>query len=363
MNQSSTEQFHEKRNPRLLSYSGISAYQVCRHKWKLQNVYGLRTSTATLPMDVGSATHAGLEHFLKGQGTPVEGVDAWVETSLSKIPDDGDFVSVETHLLDVRDTAREVVDRVMKAITRMNLKTFVPVSGPLPVELEIIVPMKGWDGFAAHIDWIAEDDQGRVWVVDFKTRSSFYDEESEDVNLQNAVYQRLVQDHYGITVAGTLTFQVRSDRSKTPKVNKNGTLSKAAIVCDWETYEAAVIEAGQDPADYQDMKDKLSTVEFTRVLRAVRTGKQLDTVWKSIVEPTALEMARIRDRALSETPSDRRIAALQAQRTLSNRTCNGCLVRDVCINSLKGYDPVTHLSRFHIRERERLTLWVKEGTL
>lgn len=361
MNQSSTEQFHEKRNPRLLSYSGISAYQTCRHRWKLQNVYGLRTSTATLPMDVGSATHAGLEHFLKGQGSPVEGVDAWVDGILRKTPEDAE--GVDDHLSTVRETAREVVDRVHKAMKRMKLKTFVPPSGPIPVELEIVVPMKGWDGFAAHIDWIAEDEQGRVWVVDFKTRSSFYDEESEDVNLQNAVYQRLVQEHYGITVAGTLTFQVRSDRSKTPKVNKNGTLSKAAIVCDWETYEAAVIAAGQDPADYQDMKDKLSTVEFTRVLRAVRTAQQLETIWKTIVEPMALEMARVRDRALSESQQDRRIASLQAQRSLSNRTCNGCNVRDVCINSLKGYDPVPHLSRFNVRERERLTLWVKEGTL
>lgn len=368
MTNSSTSQFHDARNPRLLSYSGISTYQTCRHRWKLQNVYGLKTTLQTRPMDIGSATHAGIEHMLKGQGTAAEGINVWINEALSKLPinDDGTEIdaNVYDHLDDVRWTAYETAARIQKEIHRLGLKTatFPELEGQLPVELEIVRPMLGWDGFACHIDWIAVDGLGRVWVVDFKVRSSFYDEDSEDVNLQNAIYQKVVEDTFGTTVAGTLTFQVRSDRAKKPKVNKNGTISKAAIVCDWETYKQAVLEAGQKPDDYLDMRDKLSLVEFTRVLKATRSREYLKNVWDTIVRPLALEMSRARDRAMSDDSADRLVANRQLQRNLSNRTCNGCNVRDVCLHSLKGWDVRTPLSRFKYRN-DIVSVAIEEGTL
>ena len=360
MSQSSTATFHMKRDPMILSYSGIASYQRCRHSWKLQNVYGLRTPLGTRPMDVGSATHAGIEHFLKGLGTAQAGVDAWVAETLNKtLEDAGDAVA--DHLEDVRLTAHQTTARVLREIEALGLQTFTKIE-PLPVEVELQVKVPGWDAFAGHIDWIATDPQGRVWVVDFKTRSTFYAEDSEEVNLQNAIYQYLVSNVYGIIVDGTITFQVRSDRGREPKMNKNGTMSKAAIVCDWETYRAALVENGLDPADYTDMEDKLSTVEFTRVLKATRTEKQLRTVWNTVVMPLAVEMARVRDRAMSDDAGDRTIANRQAQRTLSQRTCSGCSVRDVCLNSLNGWDVQSHLARFDYR-KPLVSLAAQEGTL
>lgn len=353
-----TQSFHDKRNPMILSYSGISSYQTCRERWKLQNVYGLRKTTATYAMDVGSAVHHALEHMLLGTcETPEQGVESWVKSIWAKVPaDDGDepdgasLTLLEDHLNEVQTTAVQVVPRVVNEILNQGLSTVMhPVTGAPLVEQELTVDLPGWDGFASHIDWIAADPEGNIWVIDFKTRKTFQTDDDELVNLQNAVYVHMVRTVLGLDIAGTKTFQVRSDPMRSPKVNKNGTVSKAAVVCDWDTYAAVVIEAGQDPADYLDMRDKLSTVRWTEVLTAYRSVETVERVWDGIVRPVAHEMANARDRLMSADPLARQVGARQASRTLSQRTCNGCSVRDVCLNALRGWDVTSHLQGFRYR--------------
>lgn len=350
---SATATFHEQRDPMILSYSGIATYQTCRERWKLQNVFGLKAPHNTKPMDVGSAVHAGLEYFLKGKGPAEEGITLWIADAVALLPEDDDGIllgleELTQHFVDVKSTALQVISRAIDEIQRRELKPVYLMGDPL-IEAELMVPIPGWDGYAAHLDAVMKDPNGFVWIVDFKVRGTFQNEESEYVNLQNASYQKMLFDVYGIEAAGSLTFQIRSTPMTKPKPTKNG-LSRARIVCDWGTYRQAVIDAGYDPADYAEMEAKLADVEWTSVLTAYRSMDFCNRAWDAIIAPLGFEMAKVRDRLMSPTSQDRRVGARQCQRNMSVRTCTGCNVRDVCLASLRGFDVTDALRPYTFRQ-------------
>lgn len=351
-----TQNFHNERNPQLLSYSGISLYLNCRYKWKVLNVYGLKTGFGPRALELGTAVHEGLAYYLAGKGTIAEGVTEWQDREYAKIPKDEDtisldgFVHSEDAIWDYGRDALIVIGSVLAEIDRLGLKTYVDASGPW-VERELTAYLENWDGFAGHIDWIAVDGQGRLWVVDFKTRKTFYDDASEDVNIQNALYQYLALAH-GLNVSGTITLQVRSDVPKRPKVNKDGTVSRAKIVTTWDVYRQTVVDAGQDPSEYEDMRLALSTVEWTKSIVQYRSVQETAIVWDSIVEPLSIEMAIARDRILSRSYMDNAKGNRVTVRNMNHRNCNGCSIRDVCLAGLKGYDVLDVVRNREIRDRD-----------
>ena len=112
-------------------------------------------------------------------------------------------------------------------------------------------------------------------------------------------------------------------------------MSRALIKTDWETYKAALLEAGLNPDDYLDMAEKLSTVEFFRPAKEYRTLDMVRRVWKEVIGLTAREIRR---------------STKIVVRNLGQRTCNGCAYRQLCLAELGGED-TEYIRETHYRPR------------
>jgi hypothetical protein len=118
------------------------------------------------------------------------------------------------------------------------------------------------------------------------------DPANEMFNVQNPVYQYALKK-IGIETVGSLTFHALNKPATIPKINKNGSISRAKINCDWLTYAQFCLDNNQDPTDYEEeMKEKLSDVEWFRFNREYRNEGTIDTVWKGIIVGVGYEIMK-----------------------------------------------------------------------
>jgi len=313
----------------LLSFSQISTYLRCRQEWRYVYQENLVPRVDARPLSLGSAVHMGLATALREYyygGVPVEdgvrkGVESWKERELAQ----GDLFEEEIEAIhQVGADAEQIAIRTLRKLPIDEWETVMDPAGIPMIEYHFTVPLKGWGGFHGYIDWVGwHKPTDQIWLVDWKVRGSFQPYEAEEVNLQNAAYQYAIFRILRKPPVGTITFQISSKPPARPKLNKDGTMSRALIKTDWETYKAALLEAGLDPDDYLDMAEKLSAVEFFRPVKEYRTLHTVRQVWKEVIEPTAREIRR----------SNKIVA-----RNLGHRTCNGCAYRQLCLAELNGED-------------------------
>jgi hypothetical protein len=322
-----------------LSYSQIETFLTCRYRWFLQYVLGIRPRVRSRPLEIGDAVHRGIAEFMSGRDPDI-GIDAWYADLLRSLVVDDEGLNLQAHEMYL--TAKAVTARAIAGLFELGYWTHTDVDGNPFVERELLLPVVGWPGgFQTKLDLIAvEPSTSAKWVIDFKTRGGYFtDENDEDASLQNAIYHAAALLN-GIDVEGTITFQIKSTPPKRPKLNKpkaDGTveMSRAAVACDWQTYEAALVEAGLDPADYQEMRTKLDSVEFVKPVFNRRSHQTIENIWNAVVEPAAYSMAGMYRQYLEMgLPGERR----NMHRHLSPRVCNGCGVQKVCFGDLKGYD-------------------------
>ncbi len=325
----------------LLSFSQISTYLRCRQEWRYVYQENLVPRMDARPLSLGSAVHTGLAMALRGYHhgwMPVEdgvrkGVEAWREQELAR----EDLFEEEVEAVhQVAADAEQIAIRTLRKLPIDEWETVTDLSGTPMIEYYFTVPLKGWGGFHGYIDWVGRHKPtGQIWLVDWKVRGSFQPYEAEEVNLQNAAYQYAIFRILREPPVGTITFQISGKLPTKPKLNKDGTMSRALIKTDWETYKAALLEAGLSPDDYLDMADKLSTVEFFRPVKEYRTLDTVRRVWREVIEPTAREIRR----------SNKIVV-----RNLGHRTCNGCAYRQLCLAELGGED-AEYIRETHYRSR------------
>lgn len=328
-----------------LSVSQVSSWLRCRYEWYLNYEERLVRKDLKWAPALGSAVHAGIaaallrKHELDKLGLPFnehgilvtavhDGVDGWAERTLALI--DQDVVDEELALA-IRDAvdqivpqAAEIVRRTLQHIKVWEWRTLEDRRGQPMVEYHFEVPLRGWRCFQGYVDWVGvHEPTGHKWLIDWKVRSQFQPDDNEEISLQHAVYQ------YGLLRAtrhfldGTMTVQIADRVPQQPKLNKDGSMSRALIRTDWETYKAALLAAGLDPNDYLDMQEKLSTIEWVRISQHYRTIAEAQAIWKEVVLPVAAEIRSKRKRIY---------------RTLSPRVCRGCGYKDLCLAELWGED-------------------------
>lgn len=325
----------------LLSFSQISTYLRCRQAWWYIYQENLVPRVDARPLSLGSAVHMGLAAALRGchcGWVPVEngvrkGVQSWREQELAR----SDLF--EEEIIAIHQVATEAEQIAIRTLRNLPIDEWETVTDPagIPmIEYHFTIPLKGWGGFHGYIDWVGRHKPtGQIWLVDWKVRGSFQPYEAEEVNLQNAAYQYAIFRILRKLPVGTITFQISDKPPARPKLNKDGTMSRALIKTDWETYKAALLEAGLNPDDYLDMAEKLSTVEFFRPVKEYRTLHTVRRIWKEVIEPTAREIRR----------SNKIVV-----RNLGHRTCNGCAYRQLCLAELSGED-ARYIRETHYRSR------------
>ncbi len=326
----------------LLSFSQISTYLRCRQGWWYVYQENLVPRVDARPLSLGSAVHMGLATALREyhygrmlvEDGVRKGVEAWREQELAR--DD----LFEEEIEAIHQVAADAEQIAIRTLCKLPIDEWETVTDPtigIPmIECYFTVPLKGWGGFHGYIDWVGRHKPtGQIWLVDWKVRKSFQPHEAEEVNLQNAAYQYAIFRILRKPPVGTITFQISDKPPAKPKPNKDGTMSRALIKTDWETYKAALLEAGLNPDDYLDMAEKLSTVEFFRPAKEYRTLDTVRRVWKEVIEPTAREIRR---------------STKIVVRNLGHRTCNGCAYRQLCLAELGGED-AGYIRETHYRSR------------
>lgn len=332
-----------KLSERTTSRSQILDYKNCGYRWDLGYNRGIAATRLSEKMDMGSAVHMGIKYAVHhyasappkrtttarwpSQFASVQkGVAAWAKETRERLSE----YLTDQHEEEIKVISNDAVGIALKALESINLPDWeVALWQGKPVcEMEFITPLAPWKGYRTIPDLVARErcdgKKAPYWLIDWKTRGSFESDEAEEINLQFATMQYVMFRETNIRIEGSLLWQVKAQVPRRPEQNKDGKMSRAAIVTDWPTYSAALVDAGLNPIDYVDMKEKIGLVEWFRTIKQHRSMGECISTWEQIVEPTARRMATDPDvtRRFTHQPF----------------ACSGCWARAFCLTELRGED-------------------------
>lgn len=314
-----------------VSYTQISAYLRCSQMWAYRYKLGLKPPESRA-MRIGTAVHAGLAAacLAENRSAPQrigiayaaanrKGLDMVEEARKTMLADEVDVVAMQL------SSAGDIAARAVEQLDLSQWRT-LRVGGRRVVEWPFTVPITKSVSFNGVVDWAAANvETGQAWVFEFKVRSSMPAASSLEFSLQHAAYQYALQRALTkVRLSGSMEFCTRSMLPKQPAVNKDGTVSRADCMTDWETYRAALVENGQDPNDYLDMKAKLDAKGWYALLPSYRPPELCNNVWREVIVRAAKSMTGKRPRIV---------------RSLDAYNCNGCQFSDPCTEELRGRDP------------------------
>lgn len=318
------------------SFTDINNFNKCRFLYQALKVKGWK-QTDSQPKIVGDLVHVGLASHMRRENV----VDAMIakhkEYVLKNVYLDEEVIN------EALDNAYKIVPRVVRILSA-NWETYTatdltPIYANQSavqfnfIERQIEVPVPAYISPSSRVkgivDWVAtEKSTQQVWLFDYKVRSSIEPDISEDYNLQMAMYQYMLMK-MGVPVVGSICLQIRSTPMVLPKLNVNGSMSRADIVCDWPSYKQCVVAAGLNPDEYQDMQLKLENKKFVHMSKCYRSDKLLEQIWDWVVEPNLQDMATlIRDSQEYDFKAPRHMGSM----------CKLCGVVDRCQNDLRGLE-------------------------
>lgn len=308
---------------KLVSYSRIKTFLGCSYKYDLSYNKKIAPRVDDRAPTLGGAGHVGMAAGILGQNVD-EALDGWAKDyiknhSLTGVDEDID--TMITGMVDeVLQTASVIVPRALENLNLDEWETVVYNGSPL-VEAKFEIPLDGWRGYVAIVDWVAKNKStGMTWLVDHKFRKTLQADELEEYNLQMSSYQFVLKS-MGIDSVGSMSNQILAKLPSYPKRNKDGTMSRAQITSTWQVYQGALLEAGLDPKDYMEMKDKL-TAEFFRQSYSFRSDTEVLNTWNDVMLRSANTMAN--------NPL--------GIRNLGSLSCRSCWARDYCMEELRGGD-------------------------
>lgn len=320
---------------REISLSLINSFQKCKYLWYLGYERSIKPVRRPTPVALGGLVHIGLAAALAGKDFAAAIHDVAVVNEVM-VPKDTDG---ETFVVDsMVDTEKLVADAV--SITAKSFKFLfengewetVSIEGIPLIEVKLGIPLNRTETFVGVVDWVAKERQtNTVWLFDHKTRTHLQPDELEDYNVQMAVYQRLLWS-FDVHPVGSITFQIRSSVPAWPKRNKDGSMSRADIATDWETYRAALVDANLDPDDYADMQYKLDQKEFYRLSKAYRSDALVEAIWQSSVLDVLEDVKHTRNKFRKS--KDGKVPS----RNQHLVNCKLCASREFCQAELRGLD-------------------------
>lgn len=331
----------EEEIPDALSVSQLQTFLRCRKSWYYGYVERIKAKREAVYLSKGKLAHVGMASAwnLRDTWGPLTSTESMLTQGFRAIDLEAEGLYAEIKKADEDDYDKELEDidaladvvNVSKAMFRralldFNSQDWLPVSvGDSPaIELHFAIPMRGFKFFHGFVDLVAKNlTNGQVWQIDWKFVSSLGSEEEEAYNLQNAIYSYALQK-VGIQTAGSMTFRTLNKAPALPNVNKDGSISRAKIATDWETYSKFCLDNGQDPALYaEEMVPKLAGIEWTKKVQEYKSDATMQYVWKNIVQPSAYAMKSKRTKYLP---------------TVSSMTCRTCQYAALCQAEIRGYD-------------------------
>lgn len=265
---------------------------------------------------------------------------------LEKLYKTGDHDRAQQHMLTALDLQmgedwEELQDQLV-AISNNYYQTYrsdflkIKVIG---AEVQFVIPLTGKKSFTGTIDLIFRDDEGKLWFMDHKTTIKL------DKYEKNAILDRQINRYWwaiqqlakgnGYIVNepyknilldsphGFIYNLIYKDYPVPPKMLKNGTLSKdKAQRTTLAMYKQALEDSQQNPADYAEILDHLTShpFKFFSRIEVFRNQKEIDCT-----------MEEIRD-IVQDMETDR------LYRNITTDCQWDCQYKDLCLAEIDGSD-------------------------
>lgn len=209
-----------------LSYSSISAYQMCPRSWYYKYIEKIKTP-ASANLVFGSAFHGAIEQLIKANltSTPVRPEEVWFEQWQQQI--DRQEVDWQGELPE--QISNQGMRMLAHSSTTELVKTLEPlitVEGLPTIEQYVELKLPGVPKIIGYIDMIASDQS----LIDFKTAARSWTADKAEKEMQpNVYFAALLQS--GIRLRPEMLFQhVVFVKTKTPQVQILKTIRTAADI-------------------------------------------------------------------------------------------------------------------------------------
>lgn len=321
----------------IVSFSAIQTYLACTERYAIKYRDGLRLIAAQAHFEVGSIIHAAFVPILTAhwRGEALPDAESAVREGCKILREKREMT------LDSEEHAQIAVKALDWHVPRMELgrwETLTYQDAPA-VELELCVPFGGEDThLQAHIDWVARSrESGRTYIIDHKTsKHRMGDQGWAEFDLQLALYRKACA-LAGIEVDGAMLHQMCTappspvEPLKRPKKGQRRFSVAKNLRTDWDTYRAALLAHGENPADYTDvesmLEDQCAKSPFRRWVPDRTTPEGHDRLIE-IAEQAIQGMRRIKYGGEPGQPN-----------RVNEWTCGKCDARAWCDAQLLDLDP------------------------
>lgn len=305
-----------------VSNSSIKTWRKCKKEYYYKFILKLEKKAAPAPLYKGKLIHEILEERIKGghwRGLMRKKIDEYnglfeeEKEMYGDLPTELPTIMEGYHDL-YKNDGLEYFDLDGR---RAEFDIYVALDGK-PLEESLLI-------YTGKIDAIATDRDGRVWLMDHKSFTTLPDENFRFTNQQILLYAWAMElmDEYP-KPDGVIWDYIRTKVPSKPELLKNGTMSQRQLDTTKKVYMDALVEAGLDPADYQDYLNKLEGREknFYRRIYLPINNRMIEPVVNDLIE-TAKEIQALHD--------------VVRARSL-DRHCSFCSFKMVCQADLQGLD-------------------------
>jgi len=294
-----------------VSWSEIQTWCACREKWRWAYEVGIVPKRVERAPSVGSCGHAAIAAVLQGKNW-TQAVNDWLKQEINRRP-----------LFEEEEAERQEIANLILSIIPRYLDYYQDKFETVLVEHEFEIPIRGIrNRLVGYWDAIVRGPDGHLWLLEHKfPQQRFRTEENLDLDGQIGTYQYAAY-RLGYHIVGTMYNQILGRLPAVPKINKDGSVSKAVVYTDWQTYRDFVIKQKLDPNDYQEMEGKLADFKFF----------QRNYIFRPLVE------MRLFARDMERRIWDMQKSKKHIYRSESFITCGQCSYRELCLESLKGGD-------------------------
>lgn len=320
-----------------LSNSKAKRWASCQRAYKYKYEDKLKPKKHAVALRKGSWVHKVLEDYDSGKD--------WVAT-IKELRDTEYNKLFEEEKAELGNLPVDVY-RMMRGYfqTYKEIDQFHEV---ISVEQDFMIRLEGTKiVLTGKIDKITRDKRtGKIWVWEHKTMKSAPPTENfRMTDTQTGMYTWVAEmmapylNYKKADVGGIIFDYIKTKPPTIPDKLKDGSTSRRKIDCDWYTYEAVVKAHGNDPADYEDMKVKLSDNTFFIRHHMAKSKVMVRSILQNMVN------------------TGHQIQALSPLHVVANLgwSCDRprCDYRELCMADLMGHDTASMIKiLFEKREED-----------
>lgn len=293
-----------------VSQSKIKTWRRCRQAYDYKYIQKLTKKFKPMPFLRGDIIHQMLEaHYL--------GKDPWKPYKKLIKKNEKPLRIYQEEYGDLPENVKILMKGYFEHYEDEKLK-------PIKVEYEFRTKLIGNIYINGKIDLIAKH-QKMNWLGEHKCHNNIPNSSIAPVaNIQSPLYLWAYEKEEGKELDGVLWNYLLGKPLSTPELLKNGEMSRRSSNTTWSLYKKALKDAKLDPADYDDMREKLSGNEDLIYQRKFIPKNQviIDNVIEDF-QATALEIQKL--------------AGKDTTKNLSY-DCDRCEFKMLCMAQLQGHD-------------------------